>query len=277
MTDLPAGPGVKFNPSVLAGDVVGLHPAGTATSRASTTRTASADPTGEIRTAAWSPDGSHVVFHKKVDVRAQAVGARRGAGNPRYELTLTDGGAVVQPGGDRFAFVGAGEDAKGPASPCRDAGQRHVRGHLPRSNAQHPRAAVVAGRRAHHLRHRHLRRVLQRLPRRLPEARQTGSKAAPRSPSSICDGTGFRELTSGPNNSGFPSMAPDGQRFVYRTFGPEGDGLRIMDIETEEGDAHRRRLRQLPAVVAARRSDHVLAPGWTATTRSTPSSRMAPA
>ena len=28
-------------------------------------------------------------------------------------------------------------------------------------------------------------------------------------------------------------MAPDGRRFVYRTFGPEGDGLRIMDIETK--------------------------------------------
>jgi hypothetical protein len=46
------------------------------------------------------------------------------------------------------------------------------------------------------------------------------------------DGSGFRELTAGPNNNGFPSMAPDGRRFVYRTFGPEGDGLRIMDIET---------------------------------------------
>ena len=48
------------------------------------------------------------------------------------------------------------------------------------------------------------------------------------------DGSGFRELTSGPNNNGFPSMSPDGRRFVYRTFGPEGDGLRIMDIETKK-------------------------------------------
>jgi Tol biopolymer transport system component len=47
------------------------------------------------------------------------------------------------------------------------------------------------------------------------------------------DGGGYRELTSGPNNSAFPSMSPDGRRFVYRTFGPDGDGLRIMDIETK--------------------------------------------
>ncbi|PYQ94016.1 MAG: hypothetical protein DMF96_27720 [Acidobacteria bacterium] len=28
-------------------------------------------------------------------------------------------------------------------------------------------------------------------------------------------------------------MAPDGNRFVYRSFGPEGDGLRIMNMETK--------------------------------------------
>jgi len=48
------------------------------------------------------------------------------------------------------------------------------------------------------------------------------------------DGSKFLELTSGPNNNAFPSMAPDGRRFVYRTFGPEGEGLRIMDIETKQ-------------------------------------------
>ena len=46
------------------------------------------------------------------------------------------------------------------------------------------------------------------------------------------DGSGFREITSGANNNGFPSMSPDGKRVVYRTFGPDGEGLRIMNIET---------------------------------------------
>ena len=46
------------------------------------------------------------------------------------------------------------------------------------------------------------------------------------------DGSGFREITSGANNNGFPSMAPDGKRVVYRSFGPDGEGLRIMNIET---------------------------------------------
>ncbi len=47
------------------------------------------------------------------------------------------------------------------------------------------------------------------------------------------DGSDFHEVTTGPNNNGFPSMAPDGQRFVYRTFGPEGSGLRIMNLATK--------------------------------------------
>jgi TolB protein len=47
------------------------------------------------------------------------------------------------------------------------------------------------------------------------------------------DGTGFREITNGSENSAFPSMAPDGTRFVYRSFGPDGrDGLKIMNLQT---------------------------------------------
>ena len=45
------------------------------------------------------------------------------------------------------------------------------------------------------------------------------------------DGSGFQLITSGPNNNAFPSFAPDGKRIVYRTNGPDGEGLRIMNLE----------------------------------------------
>jgi Tol biopolymer transport system component len=45
------------------------------------------------------------------------------------------------------------------------------------------------------------------------------------------DGSGFRKITSGANNNGFPSYLPDGERIVYRTMGLEGDGLRIMNLK----------------------------------------------
>src|SRR5579884_4020969 len=47
------------------------------------------------------------------------------------------------------------------------------------------------------------------------------------------DGSGYTQVTSGASNNGFPSMAPDGKRFVYRTFGPDGEGLRILNLETK--------------------------------------------
>ena len=44
------------------------------------------------------------------------------------------------------------------------------------------------------------------------------------------DGTGFHLVTSGPNNNGFAAFSPDGKRIVYRTAGPDGEGLRIMNL-----------------------------------------------
>jgi TolB protein len=50
------------------------------------------------------------------------------------------------------------------------------------------------------------------------------------------DGKGFRRLTDGKGNSGFPSWAPDGRRLVYRTSSADGKSswLVIHDIETGE-------------------------------------------
>ena len=47
------------------------------------------------------------------------------------------------------------------------------------------------------------------------------------------DGSGFRELTRGPNNSGFPSMAPDGKRVrLPIVCARRRQGLRIMNLDT---------------------------------------------
>jgi TolB protein len=44
------------------------------------------------------------------------------------------------------------------------------------------------------------------------------------------DGSGFHFVTSGPNNNASGSFAPDGKRIVYRTEGPDGQGLRVMRL-----------------------------------------------
>ena len=45
------------------------------------------------------------------------------------------------------------------------------------------------------------------------------------------DGSGFHLITSGTSNNAFASFAPDGKHIVYRTTGPDADGLRIMNID----------------------------------------------
>ncbi len=69
------------------------------------------------------------------------------------------------------------------------------------------------------------------------------------------DGSGFHLITSGPNNNAFASFAPDGKRIVYRTSGPDGEGLRIMNLADHSVSDADRRLRQFSRLVAAWRPD----------------------
>jgi len=45
------------------------------------------------------------------------------------------------------------------------------------------------------------------------------------------DGSEKKELTSGPWNSGFPGWSPDGKRIVYRVWGGDARGLRLLNLD----------------------------------------------
>jgi TolB protein len=229
--DLPTGPGVKFNPSVLPGGVLGfLRKDGNDQGIYYTNGTRG--PKSQIRAAAWSPDGTRVVFHKRVAFTRQPW-MKTFSKNPNYELTLTGGLPSFSPSGDRFVTIGgAGPNALGGGIQIAPAGgdkaeliyqdkTRNVLGPQwsPRGDA------IIFSVGVFNAFFNGFHGLFLK-----PEDRvEGGAQIAMINP----DGSGYRELTNGPNNNAFPSMSPDGTRFVYRSFGPEGNGLRIMNIEAK--------------------------------------------
>ncbi len=230
VSELSAGPGVKVNPSLLTGDVVAYIRRDGA-ERGIHYSNGRRGPAGEIRAVAWSPDGARVVFHKRVAFQRKPW-VRTWSRHPQYELTLTNGGPSFSPAGDRFAFVGPAENAKGAGVAVADVGSETSRVIYrdPARNVLGPQWSptgdrIVFGIGVFDAFFNGFHGLFLKPEDRVEGGAQVAMVNA--------DGSGFRELTNGPNNSGFPSMSPDGRRFVYRTFGPEGDGLRIMEIETK--------------------------------------------
>jgi Tol biopolymer transport system component len=230
-SDLPSGPGVKFNPSPLAGDVVGYirRDGDTAGIHYSN---GTRGPAGQIRTASWSPDGKQVVFHKRITFERKPW-VKTFSRNPGYELTLTSGGPAFSPAGDTFAFVGPAEKAMGAGVGVAPAGggEPRIIYRDPSRNVLGPQWSpngeqIIFGLGVFNAFFNGFQGQFLKPEDRTEGGAQIGIVNA--------DGTGFRQLTSGANNNGFPSMSPDGKRFVYRTFGPEGSGLRVMDVDTKK-------------------------------------------
>ena len=234
-SDLPAGPGVKINPSPLPGNDVGYVRKDTAGTGAGIYYTSGkSGPKGDVRAASWSPDGSHVVFHKRLTA-PPTTWRRTFSRNPEYELTLTGVLASFSPSGDRFVTVArapgtSGVVGAGIAVAAAGAEKMNIIYQDPTRNVLGPQwspsgdtiifsigvfNAFFNGFHGQFL--------------KPGDRAEGGAQIAVVRP----DGSGFREVTTGPNNNGFPSMAPDGKRFVYRSFGPEGDGLKIMNLETK--------------------------------------------
>ena len=231
-TDVAAGPGVKMNPSPLAGDDIGYIRKDTTEAGIYYT-SGRRGPRGAIRAASWSPDAGQVVFTRRADIPRRNTGATPAfSRNSRYELSLS---------GLLPSFSSSGKDfvtASAPSGNPRGAslnvtnvetGQGRVvyrdqnrnilpGGWLPSGDriifAIGEFAAFFGGFHSQFLK---------------PGDRvEGGAQVAIVN----ADGTAFQELTSGSDNSAFPSFAPDGKSFVYRTFTKDGYGLRVMNLET---------------------------------------------
>jgi TolB protein len=185
-----------------------------------------------VRTASWSPDGRRVVFHKRLSA-PPPTWKTTFSRDRNYELTLTGFLPSFNAAGDRFVMNSRpGPDRLGAGLLVAAAGadkyeviyQDKSRNVLaPQWSPSGDTIIFGVGVFGAFFNGFHSQFL------KPGDRAEGGAQIGIINP----DGSGFREVTTGPNNNGFPSMAPDGKRFVYRTFGPEGDGLRIMNLETK--------------------------------------------
>ena len=229
--EIPAGAGVKISPAFLPGNDIGYVRKDSGDAGIYYT-SGKRGPRGNVRVAAWSPDGSRVVFHRRQTAPPTSWLKTFGR-NPNYELVLSSVLPSFSPSGEQFVMVGrpVGTNALGSSiavgTPGTDAAKviykddtRNVLG--PQWSADGRTILFGVGTYQAFF-NGFVSRIVSK-----DDRIEGGAQIAVINP----DGSGFREITSGANNNGFPSMAPDGKRFVYRSFGPDGEGLRIMNIET---------------------------------------------
>jgi TolB protein len=229
--NVAAGPGAKINPSVVNGSIAYIRKdAGDAGDAAGIYYTnGTRGPKGDLRSAAWSPDATRVVFHKRLPA-PRPTWKRIWSRHPAYELTLTANLPSFSPSGDRFATIGRADGILGTglavAATGTDASTMIYQDKS--RNVLAPQwspggDAIVFGIGVFNAFFNGFNGLFLK-----PSDRaENGAQIAMIRP----DGSGYRELTSGGNNNSFPSMAPDGKRIVYRSFGPDGDGLRIKNVE----------------------------------------------
>lgn len=230
MTEVAAGPGVKFNPSFLPANDVGYIRKDTADAGIYYT-SGTRGPHGDVWAASWSPDGRRVVYHKRLQA-PPTTWLQTFSRNPQYGLTLTGILPSFNPSGDRFVMTGRPSGVLGASLQVASAGtnKAEVLYQDRNRNVMAPSWSpggdqIIFGIGVYNLFFNGFNGQVLKPGDRTEGGAQIAIINA--------DGSGYRELTSGANNNGLPSMAPDGKRFVYRSFGPNGDGLRVMNIETK--------------------------------------------
>ena len=257
-TEITSGPGVKFNPSMIGANEVGYIRKDTDDAGIYYTG-GGRGPKGPVRAASWSPDGSRVVFHRRQTAPTvwwKSTWSR----DAEFELALTS--AMPSFGRDPDSFVVV---ARPPAGGILGSGVAIA---TPGSNAskivyQDPKRNVLgpsvgAGWEADHFLGRRVQCVLQRLQQPVPEGE--------RSRRGWCADRGHQSRRHRVPRT---HHRPEQQRLPVH--GAGWQAFRLSKFWTgwrgAEGHEHRDRrgldadqgIRRFSIVVAARRSDHVLA------------------
>ena len=225
-TPIGAGPGVKIWPSVLPSSEVGFvrRDAKAAGIYYSSGRKG---PQGDVRWPAWSPDGSRVVYARVVTPPSGST-RKLWSRNSKYELTSTGILPNYDAKGERYVSTALAANRKdssllmttGDSAPKMLLESKDELIIAPQWSPAGDAVIFGIGKFSAFL-------DFAIGARKPVDPVNGGAQVA----MVKTDGTGFRKITSGANNNGFPAFSPDGKRIVYRTMGPQGDGLRVMNME----------------------------------------------
>ena len=221
-TRVASGPGTQMSPAFVGTGIGYVRKDGT-DERGIYYDHGKRGPRGVIRAASWSPDGAQVIYHK-------FEGARRlnvkpiWIKDPEFTLHLSSEWPAFNKTGDKYLAsltedgimkllvvdAATGKETlmyEEPGSAAKNSGPGP--GYGASTGVWSPKGDEIAF------------SIGAFFSNRPPGAQIYTLKV---------DGTGLRQLTKGPNSNSTASYSPDGTELLYRTMGPEGNGLRIMHL-----------------------------------------------
>jgi Tol biopolymer transport system component len=207
-TEETSGPGLKLMPQFLPDGRIGFLTKSGRDNGIGYTRGAGKFP-GSLRSPGWSPDGKQVVY-EKVDYAPRPQNQLLYSWDPNYEYRYTD--VFPSFSGDGTLLVTNKDVDSSIVTMDANGENKHVvYKAVAFAPSWSPNGQWIAFGFGSFLQGRRTGEGKIMMVRR--------------------DGTGVQELTSGMPNAGFPSWSSDGKEIVYRSWGPNEMGLRILNLQ----------------------------------------------